>query len=238
MTYLTGLEAKTVIWIAPEFRDEHLSAVRWLNEHTVEPFSFFAIRVRVVKIGSSPLAPLFDVLEQPNEWDRRLHAKTINNADIDVPDNFSKEFWAFFDRKYSEIKFGNTGRGGKNYWISIPEAGLVLSIWANLQGVGLFVRGPKGQSTLDSVIKLNPHILEIAGKLDASATDSKFPLIKKTAIDLSNRLEWDRAAEWIYSQANLYVSCLSTHPFTETEEGDVSFLKISDDSQQIGDGAP
>ena len=33
MTYLAGLEARTIIWIAQGFRDAHLSAVRWLNDH-------------------------------------------------------------------------------------------------------------------------------------------------------------------------------------------------------------
>ncbi|WP_172820809.1 hypothetical protein [Cyanobium sp. NIES-981] len=43
LTYLAGLEAKIVVWIAKEFPDPHLSAVRWLNDHTVEPLSFFAV---------------------------------------------------------------------------------------------------------------------------------------------------------------------------------------------------
>ena len=28
-----SLDAKIVVWIAKGFRDEHLSAIRWLNEH-------------------------------------------------------------------------------------------------------------------------------------------------------------------------------------------------------------
>jgi hypothetical protein len=46
MTYLAGLEAQVVIWIAPKFREPHLSAIRWLNEHTADGFSFFAVRLR------------------------------------------------------------------------------------------------------------------------------------------------------------------------------------------------
>lgn len=75
LTYLAGLKAKTVIWIAPEFRTPHLSAIRWLNERTIEGFSFFAIRVRVVRIGDSPVAPIFEVVEQPNDWDRAVTKK-------------------------------------------------------------------------------------------------------------------------------------------------------------------
>lgn len=54
MTYLAGLDAHTVVWIAPAFREPHLSAIRWLNEHTADGFSFFAVKARVVRIGDSP----------------------------------------------------------------------------------------------------------------------------------------------------------------------------------------
>ena len=72
MTYLSGLEAQIIIWVAPEFRDPHLAAIRWLNARTVDPYAFFAVRLRVVRIGDSPFAPLFDVLERPNDWSRSL----------------------------------------------------------------------------------------------------------------------------------------------------------------------
>ena len=49
-TYLAGLEAETVIWVASSFREAHLSAIRWLNEHTEEPYSFFALKVGVVQM--------------------------------------------------------------------------------------------------------------------------------------------------------------------------------------------
>ena len=45
MAYLSGLDAKIVVWIARGFGDEHLSAFRWLNEHTSDDFAFFAVTV-------------------------------------------------------------------------------------------------------------------------------------------------------------------------------------------------
>ena len=41
MTYLAGLEVRTIVWIATEFREPHFSALKWLNEHTPETFAFF-----------------------------------------------------------------------------------------------------------------------------------------------------------------------------------------------------
>ena len=56
LAYLAGLEAKIVVWIAKEFDEQHRSAIRWLNDHTDDPLAFFAVRIRVVQIGKSPLA--------------------------------------------------------------------------------------------------------------------------------------------------------------------------------------
>jgi hypothetical protein len=90
MTYLAGLQAKVIIWIAPAFRDQHRSAIRWLNLNTAEGFSFFAVRLRVVQIGSSPLAPIFEVVERPNTWERQVKQTATNegSAYCDVKQDF------------------------------------------------------------------------------------------------------------------------------------------------------
>ena len=66
LAYLAHIEAQTTIWVARDFRELHLSAIRWLNEHTTARYAFFAVRVRVVQIADGPLAPLFEVLERPS----------------------------------------------------------------------------------------------------------------------------------------------------------------------------
>ena len=69
MIYLAGLEAKTVIWIGPaSFREPHLSAIRWLNQHTADGFAFFALTPPRRPHRRSPYAPIFEVVEKPNDW--------------------------------------------------------------------------------------------------------------------------------------------------------------------------
>jgi hypothetical protein len=67
---LTNLEssgAQTAVWIAADFSEEVLSALRWLNNKTAAaPCAFFAVRPRLLQIANSPYAPLFDVLERPS----------------------------------------------------------------------------------------------------------------------------------------------------------------------------
>ncbi len=80
MSNMARLEAQTAIWVAREFQPAHLAAVRWLNINTPGDFAFFAIRVRAVRIGEfpAPIAPVFEVLEKPHDWDRRVLA--LNRA--------------------------------------------------------------------------------------------------------------------------------------------------------------
>ncbi len=70
LTYAAGREAQIVIWIAPQFRDEHRQALVWLNERTREDQAFFGIEVRAVRIAGSVPAPLFTIVAQPNEWQK------------------------------------------------------------------------------------------------------------------------------------------------------------------------
>ena len=57
LTYFAGHKARTAIWIAADFKDAHLSVLRWANASAGAPFAFFAVRLNVVRIGASPFAP-------------------------------------------------------------------------------------------------------------------------------------------------------------------------------------
>lgn len=74
MTYAAGTSAATIVWVAPRFRDEHRQALQWLNEHTDEDTHFFGVEVEVVRIGDSVPAPLFNVVAQPNDWQKAVKA--------------------------------------------------------------------------------------------------------------------------------------------------------------------
>ena len=68
MAYAAGKEAGVVIWISPEFRDEHRQTLDWLNEITDESVAFFGIELEVLEIDTSPWAAHFKVVAQPREW--------------------------------------------------------------------------------------------------------------------------------------------------------------------------
>ena len=68
ITYASGLDAKVVVWIVKEAREEHRSAIEWLNNNTNSSVNFFLIEIHAYKIGESDPAPMFQVVEQPNDF--------------------------------------------------------------------------------------------------------------------------------------------------------------------------
>lgn len=66
LTYLSNLEAKMVVWISSDPRQEHITAVNYLNEVVPEDTRFFLVRVQAFRIGASEPAPLFTVVAGPS----------------------------------------------------------------------------------------------------------------------------------------------------------------------------
>ena len=97
LTYAAGLEAVTIIWIAKSFRDEHRSALDWLNGVTDEKVRFFALEVELWRIGESLPAPKFNVVSKPNDWSR-----SIARAAADPESSETKikriKYWTAFNK--------------------------------------------------------------------------------------------------------------------------------------------
>lgn len=70
ITYASGLDADVVVWIVKEAREEHRSAIEWLNLKTIEDVSFFLLEIHAYRIGDSLPAPKFEVIEKPNDFSK------------------------------------------------------------------------------------------------------------------------------------------------------------------------
>ncbi|MDR9756305.1 MAG: DUF4268 domain-containing protein [Thermoanaerobacterales bacterium] len=67
LTYAVGVDAKTVIWISPEPRREHVEVIEWLNEVTPVDMSWYILKIEAVRIGDFPVAPLFSLIAGPSQ---------------------------------------------------------------------------------------------------------------------------------------------------------------------------
>jgi len=146
MTYLAGLDADVVVWIATSFTDAHLATLRWLNDHTVEPFAFFAIQVQLVTIGDSKPALILDVVERPNDWERSVKKATRNTPAKSERAVFREEYWGRFNEVCPDAEAWEFAvNASSSQWIPVPGCEPVyLSAYVSDKGVGVFLRGERG----------------------------------------------------------------------------------------------
>ena len=93
LTYAAGLNAVTIVWIAKQFSDEHRAALDWLNEITGDSISFFGLEVELWKIGSSPIAPKFNIISKPNEWTKGSVSRVRTASELTPVKKMQLDFW-------------------------------------------------------------------------------------------------------------------------------------------------
>ncbi len=117
LTYTAGRGAKIVIWISPQFREEHRQALDWLNENTGEDQAFFGVEIKLVRIDDSRPAPLFRLVSQPNEWQKSITSTRATSTRGEA----YQAFWTAFLERLKERAPGltNAKKGLPQNWCSI-----------------------------------------------------------------------------------------------------------------------
>ena len=211
--YLSGLGAEIVVWVATDFREPHLSAINWLNENTIEKFSFFAIRLRVIRINDSIPAPVFDVLARPNQWERSMQKEVrekTGESSRYAPDR--REFWNHYLQRYPEdANLGVQITGSPSNWLATPkEIGLFVSIYRAKTGVGVFLRGPRGTTPAEIQSQLFPYASQferLVGKCNHIGDDNNHP-DDSMKIDTENPENWDIAVDWLHQRAHAFLDAV------------------------------
>ena len=97
ITYASGLNAKVMIWIVKEAKEEHRAAIEWLNNNTNNDVNFFLIEIHAYKIGNSDPAPKFEVVEKPNDFVKRSKVKS-DDSDLNKSQGERLAFWEQFNQ--------------------------------------------------------------------------------------------------------------------------------------------
>ena len=219
LTYLAGLEARTVVWVARDFEEAHLSAVRWLNENTPADFSFFAVCVWVEKIGDSLPAPQFWALERPGDSDGEVRAASQPNRDFAQPNrdlspqgSFNRDFWMHHADRYPDDGL-RKGFAGHNP--VFPVLGTDFSIKRFHEGrsrVGMWVADPRGRNPLSVSAALRPYLPALAKELGVNLNQMSRIAHVQLEIDISNPDNWREAADWLHEVFEIYRRILSQPP--------------------------
>ena len=149
ITYASGLGAKVAVWIVKQAREEHRSAIEWLNNNTSDDLSFFLLELHAYKIGDSNPAPKFEIVEKPNGF-IKASKKTKTSGDIGKAEAERLEFWeAFNDAIIRNGKPFNVRKATTDHWydvaIGTSEAHISITLVnkESVIGVELYINDNK-----------------------------------------------------------------------------------------------
>ncbi|MDE2788196.1 MAG: hypothetical protein OXL37_16270 [Chloroflexota bacterium] len=200
LTYLAGLEARTIIWISERFNDAHLSAVRWLNEHTADQFAFFAVRLRVLQISDSPMVPVFEVLERPSDWDRQVRASAQEeNGRLNETRQFRHDFWQFYAQRHPNDIELRPDHIDSNVYHDV--SGIVVSQHLSRNRVGIYIRPRTGDDSESSALRVESYwqMLNSGRGEDCLYTNTR------------ERGNWPEMVDWLHDRLMEYRRVLTAN---------------------------
>ena len=197
LAYLAGLEARIVVWVAKGFGEAHLSAIRWLNEHTAKPFAFFAVRIGVVRIGDSKLAPVFDVLERPNEWDEQVR-ETARSGELTPLGKRCRDFWNLYAQRYPDDG-GPRDYGSNFYWHKVEDPDVHISQYMAQGDCGIYFPGQYWDQ-----LKGYEDSLRTELGVELGEPSSKSLALSKLSIESYDPENWPKMVEWMHEKLSEY----------------------------------
>lgn len=121
LTYLVVSDARCIIWIAERIKEEHRAVIQWLNEVTPLDYAFFGVEIEIWRIGDSLPAPKFEIVAQPNTWERQQRA-LIRRSDAE--DTHRRiDYWSALLETLPEIDgLQSPPRAPNQGWLKLPFA--------------------------------------------------------------------------------------------------------------------
>jgi hypothetical protein len=216
LTYASGLEAVTIVWIAARFTEEHRSTLDWLNRITDETFRFFGVEVELWRIGSSPAAPRFNIVSKPNNWSKLVSqaARAIDEAELTSTKAMQVAYWGSLGAALMAAG-GPLARERKPQ----PQSWMSYSIGRSGFGINAAMARPKRQVRAELYISsshakqffrlLHAQKAEIESELGYALAWEELPEGKDTRIsvplsdtDPEDQGDWPRQHEWLVARLN------------------------------------
>lgn len=177
LTYLSIIGAKTAVWITGAPREEHIKAVEWLNEVTPPDYTFYLIKLEVIRIDNSPAAPLFSVAVGRNQL-----VKEAGKEKRELAERYyeRRNFWAsLLERAKDKTDLFNNISPRFDHWLGIGggRAGIAFNFIILKNEAGCEIYFDRGKDS---------------DKLNKARFDELFHKKDKIEAKLGRKLEWQR----------------------------------------------
>ena len=215
ITYASGHDAKTIIWIVKDVKEEHRQAIDWLNEHTDEEINIFLCKIELYKTGDSDIAPKFQIVSQPNSWSKTIKRSIDNN--LSSTKMLQYNYWTKLSEEIdNNYPLFNSRKARPQHWytLAIGSSLAHISLTINTQNKEI-----KSQIWIDDNKDLFDHLSiskeEIESEIGLELNwqrldDKKSSYINITKVININREDnWDEAIQWQLDMAEKLYNAFS-----------------------------
>lgn len=216
LTYASGLDAVTIVWIAARFTEEHRSTLDWLNRITDESFRFFGLEVELWRIGDSAAAPKFNIVSKPNDWSQSIAqaARAIDESELSEARVMQRDYWAALNTALDAAAGPVPGsrKPQPKSWMtySIGRTGFMLSAVMlrpkSQIRAELYITGQNAKAYLDALAQQRSAIEgELGYPLEWETLPSRRDCRVSNYlhdVDPDDRDQWPRQHEWMAKRLN------------------------------------
>ena len=221
VTYATGLQARTVIWIATAFDQDHLNALVSLNHRTNNLFRGFGVKLELKSIDNSKCLPTFTLVAEPRVITQRRvkdHSSTSHNETQQQMDDrppttdgnpAESPYWSAFREFWSKnnsqlIPFEQTK--DPNYFGFHIVQGFWFAAWRN--NIETEIAAKLFMHSTDNFDALKAQQVAIASEIrtvdeilqwDRHPKFSPFPQVGfyKRGLPRGDRSDWQNQFKWL-----------------------------------------
>lgn len=207
ITYASALNAKTIVWIATDFTEEHKKAFDWLNDNTNEDLSFWAIQLELWEISTDTASMRFNVVCTPSSNVKTIKSKSNNESETTKT---QLDYWTKFREKLlATKKFPSLHTPRPQYWfdIALGKSGIYLSNTCNVQksivGVRVYISSKVAnifkpalearKNEINKALGCNPDWFPNPNTIDKTIT-------LQYQTDLSDPVKLEESLDWMVKQ--------------------------------------
>lgn len=167
ITYAAGLDANTIIWIVKEAREEHRAAIEWLNNNTSKKIGFFLMELHAYKIDESRPAPMFKIIEKPNDFVKNSK-NNLKDREMNKSQAERLYFWTEMNKIIVERgRPFNVRKATTDHWYSIAigssEASIVINLVNKYNNIAIEIYINNNKELYDKLYSYKEEIEEKLG---------------------------------------------------------------------------
>ena len=211
ITYASALNAKTIVWIATDFTEEHKKALDWLNDNTNEDLAFWGIQLELWQISEDTASMRLNIVSTPSTNVKTIKNKTNNESESR---SLQLDFWTKFrDKLQATKKVPSLQRPQPHYWydVRIGKSGILLSNICNTQksivGVRVYISSKVVDKYYPALENRKAEINKALGcepewNPNPNARDKTIILQYQT--DLSDPTKVEESIDWLVKQTIVF----------------------------------